>query len=103
MGDLGLTQRGEGKAEPEGGSTLDKDHLGAVYIVCISKLAKKKGLSLIIATTLIEDMETVLLTITRERNRGSRKATSFTEASRCSLISKATLRLLQYPEMAVKS
>lgn len=77
--------------------------LGLFTLFVYLSWPRKKVFPLIIATTLIEDMGTVLLIITRERNRGSRKATSFTEASRCSLISKATLRLLQYPEMAVKS
>lgn len=54
--------------EPEGGSTLDEDGLEAVYIVCISKLAKgkkKKIFPLLTATSLVETWDTVLSTITR--------------------------------------
>lgn len=66
--------------EPEGGSTLDEDGLEAVYIVCISKLAKgkKKIFPLLTATSLVEDMGHSLIHNYQRRNRGSRKATSFT-------------------------
>lgn len=29
--------------EPKGGSTLNKNHLGAIYTVCVSKMQEKGG------------------------------------------------------------
>lgn len=57
--------------EPEGGSTLDEDGLEAVYIVCISKLAKgekKKIFPLLTATSLVEDMGHSLIHNYQRRN-----------------------------------